>query len=141
MSSLFAIPPHLLPAIIGIVYPMIESAAEYSVGKYEGKDILKLIIDGKFQLWGAVEGEKINGIAITEIVDYPRVKMCRFLCATGENLSEWMPLIKDIEAWAVSKGCKSFQAECRPGWERLLKPYGYEKSHIIMNKELDHVSQ
>lgn len=135
MIKLVAITPDKLIASMADFYPLINDATQYSIGKFGGVDVIRLIMNGTFQLWGAV-GDSLRGIAITEIVNFPQKKVCRFLCCTGHEASDWIGLIEEIEAWAVTVGCKSFQAECRPGWERYLKPFGYEKHHVIMNKEL-----
>ncbi|MDE2100412.1 MAG: hypothetical protein KGL39_24380 [Patescibacteria group bacterium] len=137
MSRLFQIPPEMLDLALAHVGPMIDSAAEYSVGKYKGADVVDAIRKEKMQLWVVIDDKKkIQAIAITELALFPQAKVCRFLCATGENAPEWIHLIKEIEDWAVNEGCTQFQAECRPGWERLLKSYDYQKTHVILNKEI-----
>jgi len=138
MNHLLLIAPYNLPNVLTSVYPKIEAATAYSVGKYNGSDILQKIVSGNMQLWVAYDEERdrIDGIAITEIAIFPQRKICRFLCATGEDLMEWIDHIEGMENWAVEMGCDGFQAECRPGWERLLKSFGYNKSHVILNKEL-----
>lgn len=138
MNQLILIPPVNLPNVLNLVYPKIEAATAYSVGKYKGSDILQKIVSGNMQLWAAYNEDKdtVDGVAITEIAVYPQRKICRFLCATGENLIEWINLIEGMEEWAIEMGCDGFQAECRPGWEKLLKGFGYSKSHVILNKEL-----
>ncbi len=136
--NLILIPPANLPHVINLVYPKIDAATEYSVGKYNGSDIVKKIASGNMQLWVIYEEEtdKVQGICITEIAVFPQRKICRFLCATGDSSEEWIDLISVIEEWAETMGCDGFQAECRPGWERLLRDFGYKKSHVILNKEL-----
>lgn len=138
MNQLILISPLNLPHVINAVYPRIEAATAYSVGKYKGSDIIQKIASGNMQLWAIYEDEEENlqGVAITEIAVYPQRKICRFLCATGENSDQWIGLIEQIETWALDNGCDGLQAECRPGWERLLKDFGYSKSHVILNKEL-----
>lgn len=136
--QLVLITPFNFPDVASLLYPKIEAATHYSVGKYKGADIVKYIASGAMQLWAAYDEEHkhVDGIAITEIVTYPQRKICRFLCATGENLDNWIDLINEIETWATVMGCDGFQAECRPGWERLLKGNGYRKSHVILGKDL-----
>lgn len=137
MNQLVLIPPSNLPNVIDLVYPKINAATAYSVGKFQGPDVLQRIVDGHMQLWAAIDEDEntVSAVAITEIAIYPRRKICRFLCATGEESGEWINLISGIELWAERQGCDGFQAECRPGWERLLKDFGYTKSHVILMKE------
>lgn len=136
--NLILISPSNLPNVLSLVYPKIEAATAYSVGKYTGTDVLRSIAAGTMQLWCAFDEDKenIQGIAITEIAVYPQRKVCRFLCATGEDLADWIDLIDGMEVWATNIGCDGFQAECRPGWEKLLRARGYTKSHVILNKEI-----
>lgn len=138
MNQLVLIPPNNLPNVINDLYPKIAAATSYSVGKYNGVDIVKLIANGAMQLWVAFdeENDKVEGIAITEIAVYPQRKILKFLCATGDNVSQWLGHMDEIERWGEQRGCDGFQAETRPGWEKLLKDRGYTKSHVILNKEL-----
>lgn len=138
MNTLVLVSPQNFPNIINLVMPRIENATAYSVGKYKGADIVRLIASGAMQLWLAYddENEKLEGLAITEIAQYPQRKICRFICATGENYERWFHHMEEMEKWGISMGCDGFQAECRAGWQRPLKDQGYRLSHIIMNKEL-----
>lgn len=138
MTKLVRIPSKSLPDIIDLVYPRIEAATQYSVGKYTGSDVIKKIVDCSMQLWVAFDedGEKVDGLAITEISVYPKRRILKFLCATGENMDGWAHHIKTIEEWSrVEMHCDGSQAECRPGWEKILKGDGYVKTHVILNKD------
>lgn len=138
MNQLILIPPCNLPNVINQLYPQIEAATTYSVGKYNGVDIVKMIASGNMQLWAAFDEENnvVEGVAITEIAVYPQRKILKFLCATGENLGRWIDHMGAIEKWGQNMGCDGFQAETRPGWKKILQGRGYTNSHIIMNKEL-----
>jgi hypothetical protein len=136
MKKLVLATPDLLPNILGIVYPKIEAACARSVGKYNGSDIVKCLIDRSMQLWVVFDDmdSEVNAIVITEISQFPRIKLLRLLCCTGENSEQWVHLLKDIEDFGKIHGCEGFQAECRPGWEKVLKNLGYKKEHVILNK-------
>ena len=135
--QLYLIPPNLLPDFMEQVFPMIDAATTYSVGKYTGADVVKLLISGAMQLWAAIEDTVICGIGITEIANYPQARVCRVLCVTGNAGAKMLVgFIEGIEKWAKEQRCKSVQAECRAGWEKHMKPFGYTKNHVIMNKEL-----
>jgi hypothetical protein len=134
--KLHLINPDMLPNIMGLIYPKIDAATKYSVGKYNGVDIVKKLIDAHMQLWIVIEDsiEEIQAIVITELSAFPQAKICRLICCTGEGSEKWVHLISEIEDWAKENGCDGLQAECRPGWEKILKHFGYEKSHVILNK-------
>lgn len=136
MNQLILIPPGNLPNVINDLYPRIEAATAYSVGKYNGVDVVKMIASGAMQLWVVFDedSEKVESITITEIASYPQRKILKFLCSTGEDVDNWLHHLGEIERWGEANGCDGSQAETRPGWEKLLKPSGYIKSHVILNK-------
>ncbi len=89
------------------------------------------------QLWLAVDGSgRHHAVAVTEIVQYPRCSVCAVLACTGEDAADWAPLIQGIETWARERGCRTIEPRCRPGWEKLLKPHGYRRTHSILEKPL-----
>jgi hypothetical protein len=108
-----------------------------SSGKYEPADVLRLVLAGRMQLWTAVDdAAAVRAVAITEIVSYPRRRVCRLLACTGTGIDDWWPLIAGLEAWARDAGCTALEPLARPGWERRLKSAGYRKTHIILEKTL-----
>ena len=44
--------------------------------------------------------------------------------------------VEDLEAWAKDQGCKKMELFARPGWEKVMKPKGYKKTHVQIEKEL-----
>ena len=59
------------------------------------------------------------------------------LCKQGA-MQLWLVLhhVKDLETWAKGKGCKKMELFARPGWSKLMKTKGYEKTHVQLEKEL-----
>lgn len=82
------------------------------------------------------DSRQITALAITEIVAYPRIAVCKLLACTGEDAARWVNLLTQIEAWAKAQGCAAMEPICRPGWERHLKPKGYRKTHVVLEKTL-----
>lgn len=85
---------------------------------------------------GSREAARMRALAITEIVPYPRITVCKLLACTGEDAHRWVDLLAGIEAWAKERGCGVLEPICRPGWERHLKPMGYVKTHVVLEKRL-----
>ncbi len=82
------------------------------------------------------ERVRIKALAVTEIAAYPRITVCRLLACTGDDAALWVDLLAPIEDWAKSRGCAAMEPICRPGWERRLKPMGYRKTHVVLEKRL-----
>lgn len=117
---------------------MIIASTKRSFGKYEGIDILKELMNGRMNLWVAEDSEDgvVRGLAITEIVQYPRMKVCKVLCCTGSKMMDWVHYLLEIEFWAKKNGCRSIEPVCRLGWTKTLKKMGYEPRHMLMEKVL-----
>lgn len=117
-----------------VVEPMIGSALEYSDGKYDTDDIHELLEEKQMQLWVVVENKIIIACGVTQIVIYPQKKVCLLVVVAGKDFSRWSDKLNYIEEWACDIGCTSFEAYCRPGWEKILKDW--EKIHTVMRKSI-----
>lgn len=103
-------------------------------GIYRPEDLIADIQTGNRQLWLAWDG-KVKAVCLTAIAK-DRLKTCLVTHCAGEDFRTWAHMIQGIENWARAEGCKRIEAKTRPGWERPLKRYGLEKSHVILEKRL-----
>lgn len=137
MTSLLAIPSSALAALWPKIGHLIAAIADGSSGKYMTGDLIKAISARDMQLWATVtDEEEVLGVATTELLNFPRKKVCRFIGATGKEPSLWLPHMKEIEDGAKRIGCSANEIVARPGWEKLLTPIGYRKTHVTLEKEL-----
>ena len=114
------------------VKPFVEKALQYNPGNFNSDDILRFIKNRDMQLWIISDGN-IIGAGVTQIISYPRKKICLILLLSGNDFESWKHLLKDLIPWAKSNQCSALELQGRPGWERKLK---WEKTAIIMRKEL-----
>lgn len=137
MTQLVGIPLQNLPECWHEVRHFVEAACTRSNGKYAVADIIRSLGSGDMQLWAAADEEGIvKSIGITEIANYPRTRIARLLCVTGEDSSAIEHHLPEMEAWAVANGCTRLEAIARPGWERVLHKDGFKKTHVILEKVL-----
>ena len=153
-----------LPDLWPLIRDRIASCCARSGGKYEPVDLLLNFLSGRMDLWLVLDdldqsashepphqpsrsavraasaalgdSRQIVALVITEIVAYPRITVCKLLACTGKDAQSWLDLLAPIEAWAKSRGCGVMEPICRPGWERRLKPLGYRKTHVVLEKSL-----
>ena len=93
-------------------------------------DVKAAVAKGEAQLWC---GEQ--SALVTELMVYPRKKVCRIWMAGGllwELQGEMLPA---VEEWAKSKGCTSVEIIGRRGWGRVLE--GYRQPHTVLMKEIE----
>ena len=114
------------------VEPLIIRALDDS---YTARDVLDGIIRNKFQLFISWENEKVESAVVTEVADYPRKRILRYVLAGGDNLDNWLePIQNKIEEFAINNYCQAIEVAGRKGWLRKLK--GFEQKIYIMSKEL-----
>lgn len=119
------------------VETLIERATATSRGKETAFDIRRALRASDAQLWLWCEaGPPIRACAVTEIVDHPRKRVLRIRICTGEERERWQGRLLDLEDWARGQGCAGVELIARRGWGRVLRAFGYETTHHLLEKDL-----
>jgi len=128
---------------IGIVWKqcegMIADAMARSNNYANASHFKKWISEGKMQLWFLWDKEqdipdRLYGIVITEIIQRPLQRCLNIKIMTGKHREKWQHLIKNIEDFAWQNQCDLLELVARPGWKKILKPFGYQESHVLLEK-------
>jgi hypothetical protein len=109
---------------------LIESALAYSGGTHDYGDVVDAVIAGRMQIWPAP-----RGVAITEIIEYPRKKALHVFLAAGE-MDQLIAMVASAEAWGFAQGCKYVTMAGRKGWSRVLAKHGWSETMAVMQKEI-----
>ena len=126
------VPSEDLHIIWDQVEPFIKKALDDT---YRPQDILDGLILNKFQLFISYENKKVESAVITEVVDYPRKRILRYVLAGGNNMSNWLESIqKTIERFAINNHCQAVEVAGRKGWLRKLQ--GFKQKIYLMSKQL-----
>lgn len=130
------------PKDIERVWPFIEGymkqAAKYTYGRFEAEDIKDGLLREPQQLWIAFDDTKIYGAVVTEITEYPRMKVLTVHFLAGVEFETWKdPMLKLVQQFGKDNGCKLIDSYGRPGWERVWKNYGYTKRFIFYELPLE----
>lgn len=120
--------------------PHVEAALEHH--PFIGKDDVKAILyAGHGQLFIHVDGPRVTGFAVMEVVQYPRRKVANVLAAGGDKgfLSAAIhELLPELKKWGAQQGADTFAISGRPGWLRALRGEGFESvSHVTLWANLD----
>ena len=128
------------------VFPKLEIACSYSLGRFQAVDIVEYIRIGFMQIWLAFDGDELDGFVLTQILDFPRAKELRILCLMGvriegpqaflASIGSWLEFVKKVEDHGREIGCSLVQIECPATWELLVKDFGYERGHVLLKKEI-----
>ena len=117
---------------------LLNCASEYWEEHYTLEQLRQLLLAGLMQFWHLRrddEDEPYLG-ALLQINVYGKKKVMRILWLGGEHYSGMMDFLWVLELWAAKLGCKDIEVAGRDGFERLLKPYGFEKTHVVLRKRL-----
>lgn len=134
MSDIFndGTPARVPPVTLEDYRKQIDAALGYAGGTHTFEDVAALVKSGEVQAWYAPQS-----VLITELVEYPRLKMCNVFLAGGD-LKEIEAMTPDVERWAIAQGCTRAQLIGRRGWSKtFLTRTGWVLSPLeILQKEL-----
>src|SRR6056300_1850383 len=113
------------------VKPQIEKALD---GSYSSYDILEYIKQNRMQLWISWN-DGIEASFVTEVCDYPQLRVMRWVLAGGSNMESWLDLVTSkVEDWAKKNNCQRLEIVGRKGWTKVLSDY--EPQAVYFVKEL-----
>ena len=125
------VPVEDLEFIWSQVRPQIEKALD---GSYSSYDILEYIKQNRMQLWISWN-DGIEASFVTEVCDYPQLRVLRWVLAGGSNMESWLDLVTSkVEDWAKRNNCQRLEIVGRKGWTKVLRDYKPQAVYFV--KEL-----
>jgi hypothetical protein len=125
-----------------LIAPYLADAVNYSDGKYSLEGVKKMIRDRQAFLFFVSNKTGVMGVLVLRINEYEcSRRACLFLLG-GKSLDEWMEFFEQIKKWVMQADCDAIELFGRPGWERKLEKFGFEKTHVLLRlnlKEKEHV--
>ncbi len=127
----------VLPQDIEYVWSHIEDymrgAAKYTHGRFEVEDIKRCLTTDRIQqLWIAYEDEKVYGAVITEIMEYPRMRVLVMHFTGGVELPKWKAdMLALLQRFARDNGCKTIESIGRAGWKKVFKNDGFKSNTMF----------
>lgn len=112
---------------------MIQKALDRGLGEWKAGDILGFLLSRDMQLWVAVNDGQIEAAGVTQIVTYPRKKVCDAVLCGGSGVRQWFENLATVENWARANGCEFIRAYGRRGWVRAVR---WNAAQSIAIKEL-----
>ena len=126
-----------IPILWDQIAPLIEQALRYSDGEFNLQDIYSMLMYQKMQLWVVADEEMaVQACFITEFRNFPRMKICYIVLASGEHLVSWEHCFEELERWAYHEGASVMRAFGRKGWSPLARKLGYGIRQYMYTKEL-----
>lgn len=126
-----------IPLIYDDVLPIMQRADAYGRGHITAETILIECMAKGMQLW--VVGptpDNLKGAVVTQIIDYPEKRACRYVLVAGWDSHQWLDLSSVIEVWAKERGAEMMEFVGRPGWLRTVKKLGWSSTMRLYEKDL-----
>ena len=139
MIKLVPIPKENINSVWHHCKGLIANALARSNGYANENHFKEWIKENKMQLWFLWDSEqdvqdRMYGVVITEVIQRPLQRCLNIKIMTGKHRNKWQHLIKHIEEFAWQNNCDLLELVARPGWKRVLKPFGYKESHVLLEK-------
>ena len=131
------IPTNKVEQVWSFAVKDVADALARSNGYARAEHIKKEILDNKMQLWILWDSEtkEYYGVCVTEIIQRPLQRCLNIKIMTGRHRDKWQHLIKHVEEFAWKNNCDLLELVARPGWKKILKPFGYTESHVLLEKK------
>lgn len=117
-----------------VAEPLIKKACLSTKGRFNSNDVKKWLDEGTCQLWVVEHENEVVAVSVTEILNYPKMKVCRVNIVAGKGRNDWQHFKQGIEDWAKKEGCRRIEALARLGWSKIYKDY--QQTHVFLEKEL-----
>ena len=137
MTDIRIIPAEELAETWAYIKPSIDQALEHGVHETSSHDIFVGAMNGKYHIWEIrIDGRVVN-YGATRFNTFNQHKQMQIVTCAGEDWDLYgADVLKEVERAALLSDCKYVTIWGRPGWERKLKPHGYEKVYTVVMKEV-----
>lgn len=116
--------------------PVLQRAVDDADGRWSTEELLNDVADGRLMVWIVKSGEKVRGVFTTRFLKSHVYWISVEDCA-GDDLASWIfEALHALETWAREMGASQILLEGRRGWERVLRPYGFNPTRTVCVKDL-----
>ena len=138
------IPFGQLTAVIPALLPYLNKSEFWTHKRAHVDDIVAFLFSNQMQLWVAYEKDsnKVYGHVVTEVKQYPRVKMLVLqYIAAEDHTMKWVQdkVFATLENYAKDTHCAGIEALGRPGWEPHMKKHDYTVKTVCYEKYFSEV--
>jgi len=121
----------------GGIAPFVQRWVEAGSGEFCAEDIRKFAESGVMQLFIFHAAGVIGLVGITELVQYPQMKVMRIVGIAGENPIVSQKFMPQIEAWAMMNGATAMETFATPETVKLDMRLGMKPLYTLMRKPLE----
>lgn len=110
------------------VAPLLKKAADWGHGEYQVEDILVKASLEQMQIWIFRDEGQLQLVTVTEIVEYPRKRVCVIYATAGFKMLEyWKEFVGELIKWLTVNGIQGLETYCRDEVMEKLLQVGFRK--------------
>ena len=130
--NIVVVPKKDIDTIWPHVKDYLDKAAKLSLGRFTIEEIKHNLDTKNQQLWIAFDNNKIVASAITEIMEYPKIKTLFGHFIGGIELESWkQPIVDAMAEFCKQNGCDRIEFMGRRGWGKPLKKIGWKETYRV----------
>ena len=122
--------------LVETVWPKVKHFIDPAVrvGDWSFEAIEKEVLDGSAIMLVALDGEKFIAVAVIQIWETHRGRLCVILASGGKQLHRWKDFMALVEDYARKQGCSCVRLYGRKGWKRIFPDFA--EPWITLEKRL-----
>lgn len=137
MIEIFRVPPNFAHLAYRDIATLIAPAVEMAEGRHTLATTLDRLQTGHMTALVALRDAKPIMACIIQVAMYPAEKWLQVPFCGGRDMASWLePLVATVDDFAYNEQCVGVEISGRGGWERVLRPYGYSRTHSLLAKRL-----
>lgn len=115
------------------VKTLLKAPADWSRGEYDVDDLFTMLVNERMRLWVFSEASEIILVMVTEVVQYPRKKVCNIYSISGRKLAEmWYLFFPYGRTWMEMNQITEIQTTCRDEIAAKIIPFGFVKTANVL---------
>ena len=120
-----------------LVEKHIKAALKYGLDEYTSEDIKELCKKQEMQLWVYGSPEELKGCFVTQILNYPQMKILLVLLLAGKDFKKHLEEVYELlNRFGKDKDCKFMEIFGRKGWGSYLKDLEVKEKVRMYTKEI-----
>ena len=133
----FRVPPKDVEVQWQHMLRLLAPAIARSGGRWTPNDVFNELEAGRLQCWVCIQDQLFYAVGVTQVVEYPGLKVLCFHWVGGVDQRLWLGLLVDTAAeFATAEGCTRMEMVGRKGWERMAAPLGFRPVFVFFEKLL-----
>lgn len=127
---------HQLDMVWHLVQPLLERSLAEGDGEFSLDDMYQMLVERRAQLYVLGNGSEVNTILISMIEVYPQFSALLVWAFAGVDIEAAKEHEQVLVRFAQERGIKKIRWLGRKGFERVMKPLGYEAKYVVMSKDV-----